>query len=352
MTISIKPVIDKLINNNFQCYLCSYSAIDLYLNSKISPDYSYLITDATLIELFKLFNNVEFYKIPFFDAVIEHNETKILIFTSEHGSFPDFPFNVQYFLFDCKKGIFKTFENSFDNIKNASMKISSKSSPYLIPEKAKLTSKYDFICNDPLLKISPLPVNIHENYQKEILVSILEGEHADKGLEILLQSGFIEKFWPEIYEMTKIEHVKDFHPEGNVWLHTLESLKFLKKRNLLNALSLFLHDIGKAFCDSTKDKPFYGHAEIGAGIAKKFLKRLNFSNDFIERVSFLIKYHMLPPALNKIPEYKLSKIVSHPDFEAIFEIYRADISSSYKPLEKFFEIKRYYRKYLKASNYI
>ena len=187
-------------------------------------------------------------------------------------------------------------------------------------------------------------IPLNPNEQKRLLVSILEAPYPFYGFEFLLKTGFIQYYWKELYEMTNVEQIKDFHPEGNVWNHTLEMLKHRKKKNLILSLAILFHDIGKAYSSEYKDKKFYKHAQIGSKIAERFLKKLEFDENIIKNVKMLVKYHMLPENIEKIPEVKLKKIKKEVDLNLLFDLYRADISSSYRDLTKYFKIKKFIKK--------
>ena len=115
------------------------------------------------------------------------------------------------------------------------------------------------------------------------------------------------------------------------------------------SFALFLHDIGKTVASGTKEKPFTDHAELGVKIGYSFLKRLRFSEDFINQVMFLVKYHMIPGAMNTLPVYRIEKVLNDPLFPLLLELYRADISSGFKSLDGYYNACRIYRTYLKNS---
>ena len=120
-----------------------------------------------------------------------------------------------------------------------------------------------------------------------------------------LHSSILRGSWRrhgrELAEMASVPHGKDFHPEGNVWEHTLATLTHRKRPDVILSLALMLHDSGKPQAPSDGTKRFDGHAEIGAKIAVRFLRRLGFPQETIESVEFLVRYHMMPPALKILP---------------------------------------------------
>ena len=84
--------------------------------------------------------------------------------------------------------------------------------------------------------------------QRLLLGSLLTSPNPGLGLELLKSSGFISELWPELAELDKVDHSKEFHPEGNVWSHTIETFRYRKAGlrgayDLRLSLGLLLHDI-------------------------------------------------------------------------------------------------------------
>ena len=330
-------VLEKILKKGFYVKLISFSAIDYYLYSKLSRNYIYILTDANLIDISKMFENIE-YGYDLFDFAIKENNKTYLVKTDEY---PDFPFIIQYFTYDLGSKKFKNIFESFNHIKRRQsiLKENYKNSITALMEHAKLISKYDIKIDVSYSNLNFLPINI--NVQRELISVLLEGDNSSDGFELLLKHNFIEYYWKELYEMVNVEQIKDFHPEGNVWQHTMETFKYRKRKNLILSLALLLHDIGKAFSYEYDNKKFYKHAQIGANIAQKFLKNLAFDDKIINKVKALVKYHMLPEAIDRIPKNKLEKIKKEVDLNLLFELYRADISSSYRSLKNFYKFKKF-----------
>ena len=331
-------VLKMIIKNGFNVNLISFSAIDFYINSSLDNEkYVYLTTNADLIALSRIFDNIE-YGYNLYDFAIKENDRIYLIKSNEY---PDFPFIIQYFTYDMKNGVFKNIFESFNHIKRKQtfLKEGYENKLVALIECAKLISKYQLNLKIDFSNLEFLPIN--ENIQKELLITILSGDHPEMGLYLLLRTGFVENYWHEIYEMINVDQIKDYHPEGNVWQHTMETFKYRKRKDMVLSLALLLHDIGKAFTHEFENKRFYKHAQIGATISKKFLKRLNFSEEIINKVCALVKYHMIPEAIERIPKNKLEVIKKEVDFKLLFELYRADVSSSYKKLNNYYRFKKF-----------
>jgi poly(A) polymerase len=149
-----------------------------------------------------------------------------------------------------------------------------------------------------------------------------------------------------------VDHSKEFHPEGNVWNHTLETFRHRKQSSgggydLRLGLGLLLHDAGKPLAASSGSRRFDGHAELGARTARHFLKRLEFAPPLVEDIFYLVKNHMLPAALKRLPLARTREIMESPLFPTLMELYRCDESSSFKGLDGYYENSAAYQSFLR-----
>jgi poly(A) polymerase len=190
--------------------------------------------------------------------------------------------------------------------------------------------------------------------QRLLLTGLLLSPRPDLGLELLKGCGFIGEFWPEFSILDDVDHSKEFHPEGNVWNHTLETFRYRKPTtrggrayDLRLSLGLLLHDVGKPLSASSGGRRFDGHAELGARAARKFLERLEFEPALIEDIGYLVKNHMLPAALPRLPLTRTGAIMASPLFPTLMELYRCDESSSFKGPDAYYESSAAYQAYLR-----
>jgi poly(A) polymerase len=190
--------------------------------------------------------------------------------------------------------------------------------------------------------------------QRLLLGALLVSDRPDRGLELLKAAGFIREHWPELALLDDVDHSKEFHPEGNVWAHTLETFRYRKplshNRGAYDfrlSLGLLLHDSGKPLAASSGGNRFDGHAELGARVARKFLERLGCDPALIADIHFLVRNHMLPAALPRLPLAKTREILESPLFPTLLELYRCDESSSFKGLEGYYESSAAYQSYLR-----
>jgi poly(A) polymerase len=184
--------------------------------------------------------------------------------------------------------------------------------------------------------------------QRVLLASLVLSPRPDLGLELLKAAGFAGRFWPELAALDNVDHSKEYHPEGNVWKHTLETFRYRKKNDLLLSLALLLHDVGKPLSESSGRRRFDGHAELGARAAGKFLERLEFPEGIAAAVCYLVKNHMLPAALPRLPLSRTEEVLESGLFPTLMELYRCDESSSFKGLDRYYESSAAYQAYLRG----
>ncbi|MCL1993587.1 MAG: HD domain-containing protein [Spirochaetes bacterium] len=190
--------------------------------------------------------------------------------------------------------------------------------------------------------------------QRLLLCGLLASPNPGLGFELLKNTGFLRRVWPDLADMDDVEHTKEFHPEGNVFSHTMETFRHRKAAaggsyDLTLSLGLLLHDLGKTAAGSAGRLRFDGHAELGAAKARRFLERLGFPAPLASDVCYLIKNHMIPAALPRLPLYRTREIMASPLFPLLMELYRCDESSSFKGLGGYYESSAVYQSYLKNS---
>ncbi|MDR2160253.1 MAG: HD domain-containing protein [Treponema sp.] len=193
-----------------------------------------------------------------------------------------------------------------------------------------------------------------EEEQRLFLTGILCSPNPGLGLDLLKAAGFAGEFWPELAALDGVDHSKEFHPEGNVWKHTMETFRYRKPAangrtsyDLVLSLGLLLHDTGKALAATEGNRRFSGHAELGARAARRFLERLGFEPALTGAVCYLVRNHMIPAALPRLPLKRVEEVIMSPLFPALLELYRCDESSSFKGLDGYYESSATYQSYLK-----
>jgi poly(A) polymerase len=168
---------------------------------------------------------------------------------------------------------------------------------------------------------------------RDELVRILTEGGARRGFELLDATGMLEDLLPEVAAMKGVEQPPQYHPEGDVWQHTLMLLEQLDHPSPALALGALLHDVGKPPTFRVADRiRFDGHVEEGVRLAHGILHRLRFSRDEMEEVEALIANHMRFKDVDRMKDSTLKRFLRMPGFEEHLELHRLDVSSSNKNL--------------------
>lgn len=176
---------------------------------------------------------------------------------------------------------------------------------------------------------------------RDELVRILTEGGARRGFELLDETGLLQAILPEVAAMKGVEQPPQFHPEGDVWVHTLLMLEGLRSPTPTQAFGVLLHDVGKPPTFRIADRiRFDGHVEAGVEIAERMLLRLRCSNEEIERVKALVANHMKFADLHRMKASTLKRFLRQHHFEEHLELHRLDCTSSHGSLENYEMAKR------------
>ncbi len=170
-----------------------------------------------------------------------------------------------------------------------------------------------------------------ERIRDELTRMLTEG-HARLAFELLERTGLLDSVLPEVARMRGVEQPPEYHPEGDVWVHTLLLLEKLPAGvSSTLAWGTLLHDVGKpATFERAPDRiRFNGHAEIGTRIAEAICRRLRFSNDETAQILSLVENHMRFGDVERMKESTLKRFFRLPRFEEHLELHRTDCLSSH-----------------------
>ena len=169
-----------------------------------------------------------------------------------------------------------------------------------------------------------------ERIRDELTRMLTEG-HARRAMELLHESGLLAEILPEVEKLRGVEQPPEFHPEGDVWVHTMMLLEHLPAGvSSTLAWGMLLHDIGKpaTFTRRAGDRiRFNGHVEVGVRIAETICARLRFSNDDAAQVSALVRHHMQFGDVAQMKQSTLKRFVRLPEFEEHLALHYADCMS-------------------------
>lgn len=158
-----------------------------------------------------------------------------------------------------------------------------------------------------------------------------EGGSARTAFELLDATHLLPHVLPEIAALKGVEQSPDYHPEGDVFVHTLGLLRQLEPRHPKTlALGALLHDIAKPRCAAHSDGriTFYGHCEMGADMAVAVCRRLRRSRETWERVDYLVRNHL---RLVNAPRMRLStlkRFLAEDGIDELLELARLDATAS------------------------
>jgi len=189
--------------------------------------------------------------------------------------------------------------------------------------------------------IQKLASQIHqvsrERVRDELTKMLTEG-HARNAFLLLDQTGLLREVLPEISAMKGVEQPPQFHPEGDVFVHTLLLLdKLPQPCPPTLAWGALLHDVGKpaTFRIAPDRIRFDGHVDVGIKMAEEICRRLRFSNDDAEQIIALVGNHMRFAQAQQMKESTLKKFMRMPRFEEHLELHRMDCQASHGDLTSF-----------------
>lgn len=166
------------------------------------------------------------------------------------------------------------------------------------------------------------------------LVRILTEGSPKRGLELLDESGLLGQILPEVKALQGVEQPREYHPEGDVWTHTLMMLDLLHQPSAALAMGVLLHDIGKPSTFRIAERiRFDGHVEAGLEIAEAILSRLRFSREECDQILALIGNHMRFKDVHQMRESTLKRFLRLPRFDEHLELNRVDCLCSNGHLE-------------------
>lgn len=175
---------------------------------------------------------------------------------------------------------------------------------------------------------------------REELTKIITRSGARRGMELLVETGLLGEILPEVEALGGVEQPALFHPEGDVWEHTLVMLSLLPAEVAADprlSWGVILHDVGKAVTRTVDARGvhFYGHVQRGEEIARQIMERLRFSNEDLETVLALIRCHMLFMNVREMRPSRLKRFLRMPDFPLHLELHRLDCLGSHGLLDNY-----------------
>ncbi len=171
---------------------------------------------------------------------------------------------------------------------------------------------------------------------RDELVRILTEGSARRGVELMDSTGLLVWILPEVAALKGVEQPPQFHPEGDVWIHTLLMLEKLQSPTPTLAMGALLHDVGKPPTFSVAERiRFDRHAGVGAEMAENILRRLRFSNRQVEQVRALVNHHLRFKDVREMRESTLRRFLRVDRFEEHLELHRLDCAASHGQMDTY-----------------
>lgn len=210
----------------------------------------------------------------------------------------------------------------------------------------RFAARFDFVIEDATWEaIKADAANITGISAERIFAEydrMLRKPHPDRAFHMLAESGLLSHTIPEVADLIKVEQPVEFHPEGDVFAHTIKALGLLgPDPSPALAWSVLLHDIGKKVTMRVTDRiRFNNHDQVGASMAEALLIRLHAPGSLIEGVSACIDNHMNFMNVTAMRLSTLKKFLSRPTIAIELELHRIDCLASHGMLDNYHFIKK------------
>jgi poly(A) polymerase len=198
-----------------------------------------------------------------------------------------------------------------------------------------------------IAKLAPEIHQVSAERLRDELTKLLTEGAARRGFELLDETRLLPEVLPEIARMKGVEQPPQFHPEGDVWIHTLMMLEGLTDGcSPTLAWGVLLHDVGKPPTFTPPVGPngrirFDQHVEVGMKMAEEICRRLRFSNEDTAQIAALVENHLRFKDAPQMKTSTLKRFVRLDRFDEHLELHRLDCSSSHRNLENYEFVRRF-----------
>lgn len=196
-------------------------------------------------------------------------------------------------------------------------------------------------------KLAPEIAQVSAERIREELTKLLTEGAAKRGIALLDETRLLHEVLPEIVALCGVEQPPQYHPEGDVWTHTMLMLEGLPAGSTATlAWGVLLHDVGKPrtfrSAAETGDRiRFDGHVDAGVEIAGRICRRLRFSNEDTEQILSLVSNHMKFKDAEQMRKATLKRFVRLPRFDEHLALHRLDSLSSNRRLAAYEFVSRF-----------
>ncbi len=231
---------------------------------------------------------------------------------------------------DLRAGVIRAIGNPYDRFDEDHLRIL---------RGARFAARLNFTI-DPatwaaIKRAAPSIVNIAAERIGEELVMLMTEGGAARGMDLLLESGLMRLLLPEVAETVGCAQPENFHPEGDVYVHTRLAVSMLETGCAETlAFGILLHDVAKPRCRAVAPDgkvTFYGHTDQGAEMAAAIMARLKRSRAVQERVAYLVRNHLRLSMAPRMRPATLKRMLAEDGFDELMQVAFLDAfaSSSY-----------------------
>jgi poly(A) polymerase len=179
---------------------------------------------------------------------------------------------------------------------------------------------------------------------RDELVKIFASPRRVRGFDLLDASGLMAEILPEVLPLKGCQQPPDFHPEGDVFVHTRLMLSLLSENvSIPLVFAALFHDLGKPPTmerDESGRIRFSGHESVSANMTEKIMRRLRFSNEGIEATVEMVQHHMVFKDVQNMRVARLKRFMARPTFDEELELHRVDCLASHGMLDNYEFLKR------------
>jgi|GEM_PF-16383 len=361
-------IVKQLRKHGFQAYFAGGCVRDMVMK-KTPGDYD-IATDAAPGQLKKIFKRTVFVGAQFGTVLVVKNGIAMQVTTfrgHDIGEFSKDPetdasnrdFTINGLLYNPLKKNIMDYVGGKADIKKRSIRCIQdphtcfRQDGLRILRAVRFSSVLNFKIEkktfEAIKKFSPWIAGISKERVRDELVKIVTGKNPRLGMELLDKTGILGVLLPEIEALKGVEQPPKFHPEGDVFTHTMLLMKGLKNADTVLAFACLLHDVGKPATYAKTDRiRFNNHDKVGANIAEGALKRLRFSNGDIRKIIYCIDNHMRIMNAMRMRESTLKQMFLKDTFETELELHRLDCMASHGDLKIYRFLKRRYEAFKKT----
>jgi poly(A) polymerase len=190
-----------------------------------------------------------------------------------------------------------------------------------------------------LKEMVPAIATVSAERIRDELIKIFVHPSRVLGFDLLDASGLMEILLPEVTRMKGCEQPPEFHPEGDVFVHTRLMLSLLPEMvSIPLVFSVLFHDIGKPGTfqrDETGRIRFNGHESLSAAMTEKIFERLRFSNAQTDDTVAAVKNHMAFKDVQNMRVATLKRFLARPTIDDELELHRVDCLGSHGLIDNY-----------------